>query len=148
MADTHSIVTEEYIDVEVTGLQYIDCQLETNFTKSTFHDTRLQKCNFNKVLMAKSRWINCDFNGSTLTSYFTDARFENCNFEGATFRGLTGKFGGIRTKFLDCNLSGCTFNHVFLRACRFENCNLEGTRFIKCDLRGTTHNGTPILASD
>jgi fluoroquinolone resistance protein len=137
-------LTQDRIGQEINGVETEGGTLEYNLTGSTILDCKFLNCRFERVLMAKTKWINCEFAGSTIISHFNDAEFENCNFSGATFRGLTGRYGGLRVKFKDCNFSEATFNHVFLRASRFNNCNLEGARFLKCDLRGTKANDLPL----
>ncbi|WP_370690141.1 pentapeptide repeat-containing protein [Fluviicoccus sp.] len=137
-------LAEDRIDQEICGLVMEGVTLERNLTGSTMRNCKFLGCKFDRVLMAKTTWIECEFIGSTLISHFNDAEFVNCDFRESTFRGLTWQFGGLRAKFRECNFSQSTFNHVLLRACRFSGCNLEGVRFVKCDVRGTKVDDKPL----
>ncbi len=133
--------TREVIGETLKNIRFERTHFDTKFTDSTFESVALNQCRLDRVLMARTKWFNCNFRGSTLVVHFTDAAFEDCSFHDVVFKGLQHEYGGIRARFVKCDFSRATFNQVCLRACRFEDCCFDGARLLKCDLRGTLHNG-------
>lgn len=137
-------IFEEYLDQDVTGLRFERKHFDTKFTGSRFSSVVFLRCRLDRVLMAKTRWVDCDFDRSTLVVHMNDAIFERCKFSGVVVKGLARQYGGVRAQFVDCDFTGAKFNHVVLRACKFLNCQMDGAQFIACDLRGATSNGVEL----
>lgn len=136
-----NIETRDFIGETLKSVRFERIHFDTKFTDSTFESVALDQCRLDRVLMARTNWLNCDFCGSSLVVHFTDAVFEGCSFQDVAFKGLQNEYGGIRARFVKCDFSRATFNQVCLRACRFVDCCFDGARLWKCDLRGTLHNG-------
>ncbi len=134
----------EYLGVTVANQRFERIHFDTKFTGSTFSSVVFDRCRLDRVLMAKTNWHGCDFDGSYLVVSFNDATFNECSFRNSTFKGLMCQFGGVRATFSNCDFSGSKFNRVCLRACRFKDCSFEGTTFVDCDLRGARHNDEPM----
>jgi len=144
---TQPIDYREFLDERVVGLRFEGVHFDTKFIGSTFHSCEFIGCRLDHVLMRKTRWADCRFDGSTLVVEFTDSVFERCSFRGANFRGLSREYGGVRARFAGCDLSSATLDAIKLRACKFEDCDFSGTRILNCDLRGATHDGKPLESS-
>ncbi len=138
---TPEIDTREILGETFANARFDKVHFDSNFTDSTLLSVVFDRCRLERVLMARTSWTNCDFRGSTLVVNFDDAVFNQCTFNAVKFKGLTGEYGGIRARFVNCDFSGAQFNELCLRACRFVGCCFEGARFTKCDLRGALHNG-------
>ena len=134
----------EFLNERLIGLRFHGVHFDTKFTGSTFQSCEFIDCRLDRVLMRKTHWADCRFDGSTLVVEFTDSVFERCSFRGAAFRGLSGEYGGVRATFSGCDLSNTTLKALNLRACKFESCDFSGARILSCDLRGATHNGAPL----
>jgi uncharacterized protein YjbI with pentapeptide repeats len=139
-----SPIVEEYLDQDVTNLRFEQVHFDTKFTGSRFSSVVFSKCRLDRVLMAKTNWLDCDFDRSTLVVHMNDAVFERCSFRNVVFKGLAWQYGGVRAKFVDCDFNGAQFNRALLRACKFVDCQLDEAQFIGCDLRGATHNGVEL----
>jgi uncharacterized protein YjbI with pentapeptide repeats len=135
------IETREVIGETLKSVRFERIHFDTKFTDSTFESVAFDQCRLDRVLMARTKWSYSNFRGSTLVVEFTDAVFEDCSFHDVTFKGLQNEYGGIRARFVKCDFSRATFNQVCLRACRFVDCCFDGARLLKCDVRGTLHNG-------
>jgi uncharacterized protein YjbI with pentapeptide repeats len=142
--NTQPIDYREFLNARVVGLRFDRVHFETKFTGSTFQSCEFIGCRLDRVLMQKTHWTDCQFDGSTLVVEFSDSVFERCSFRGAIFRGLSGEYGGVRARFVGCGFSTATLRSLKLRACKFEGCDFSDTQILNCDLRGATHNGTPL----
>lgn len=144
---TQPSIFDEYLDQDVSNLRFERVHLDTKFTGSRFTSVVFDHCRLDRVLMAETKWADCDFDGSTLVVHMNDATFDRCKFQNVTFKGLSCQYGGVRATFSECDFSGTKFKNVVLRACKFLNCQFEGTQFIGCDLRGATRNGIELKTS-
>lgn len=138
------IDTRDLLGQTLTGQQFKKVHFDAKFTGSTFVSVVFDRCRLDRVLMAKTKWTNCDFGGSTLVVDFTDAIFEQCSFYDAAFKGFACEYGGIRARFVNCDFTRVEFKQVCLRACRFHDCCFDGAQFLQCDLRGALHGGRQI----
>ena len=134
----------EFINETIVGQRFESVHFDTKFSGSTFQSCEFRDCRLDRVIMRKTDWADCQFDGSTLVVEFTDSAFARCSFRGATFRGLSGEYGGVRARFVGCDFSQATLRALKLRACRFESCDFANTRIFGCDLRGAIHDGKPL----
>jgi len=131
----------DFIKKKMVAVRFERSQFSWKMTGSEFERVDFIGCDFDRVLMMKSRWRHCSFERSTLIPDFSDAIFEDCNFAGARLRGLGQGYGGRRTRFIRCDFTACQLDRLQILAGRFEDCRLDGLQIVKCDLRGTLTNG-------
>ena len=134
----------EFINETVVDQRFESIHFDTNFNGSSFKSCEFRGCRLDRVFMRKTHWTDCQFHGSILVIEFTDSVFERCSFRGATFRGLSGEYGGVRARFIGCDFSHSTLRALNLRACKFERCDFTDARLVDCDLRGATLDERPL----
>jgi uncharacterized protein YjbI with pentapeptide repeats len=136
------------LGAQLSNLEFDRCKFSMSTNGGTFRDVSFLRCHFDRIPMRHTLWQRCSFAGSVMVPDMTDAVFEDCNFAGAKLRGIAGQYGGRRTRFVRCDFRDCVFDHVQFLAGRLVDCDVSTLRIIKSDLRGTSHNGTPLQTGD
>jgi len=134
----------DLIDAQLSNIEFERSKFSMSANRGTFRDVSFLRCHFDRVFMRQTSWQRCSFARSVMVPDMTDAVLEDCNFSGAKLRGIAGEYGGRRTRFVRCDFRECVFDRVQFLASRFVDCDLSTLRIIKSDLRGTSHNGTPL----
>lgn len=122
--------------VEDSVMDYAD--LACSMSESEFRRVEFQWSKFDRCVIGRSHFSECNFSGSRLVVNLDDTVAENCDFSRVVIAGGRAghEYGGRRAKFLGCNFKDATFKSVEFRASQFVGCLFEGTKFIACDLRG------------
>ena len=144
-----ALLERNLVRASLTGVDWRFASLSCAMSDAIVHQVSFAHTQFDRCIMARAAFTQCDFSHAKLTITANDAVFEDCNFTGATFAGGTRghEYGGRRVRFVRCDFSRATFNGVEFRASQFTDCTLHDAQFARCDLRGVTvTNGTKIHA--
>lgn len=125
----------------------------------TFKGCELSEESFRGAQLSECRFEGCELTMLQLTdAVFQSVEFETCRLTGNDFSSLTLGPMGVMVKFVDCDLSFCSWRKMDLTACSFEGsvlleaeftqCELEGVSFASCDLGRCTFNANNLIDAD
>ena len=117
-------------DLELDGALLLGCSFKN--------------CELNELSLRSAQLAECRFEGCELTmlgladAVFQSVEFETCRLTGNDFSVLNLGTLGVMMKFVDCDLSFCSFRKMDLTACTFEACLLHEAEFTRCQLAGVS----------
>lgn len=112
------------------------------FEQAEYSYCTFKQCNFQAVILSKSRFIDSTFEGCNLSNAnIKDASFQNATFEQCKMLGLqfdTCTDFGFEMHCKNAMLQHAIFFKMDLTHCSFDSCNLSEADFGEADLSGIT----------
>ncbi len=100
-----------------------------------FKQCRTAKCNYHKVALVETIWVECHDQGSEMTNVaFSESKLQRCEFRQSTLINLLIEE--------DCLLEENRFTHSLLKECTFIAVTMDGTVFSGTNMNDSDFSNT------